>query len=355
VTWEPPETLRWEGGIPGRLVMIDQTLLPAELTEIRLDTPDEVVAAIRRLAVRGAPAIGIAGAYGLVLAAQALPGDAGPEEAEAALAAARNLLAGARPTAVNLAWGLERMARIVAPPPGDLAERLLAEARAIHAEDKAFCEAMGRHAAPLVRDGGAYLTHCNAGSLATGGTGTALAVFHIAARDGKAITVYADETRPLLQGARLTTWELLQSGIDTVLICDSAAATVITRGDIDAVFVGSDRIAANGDVANKLGTLPVALAARHKGIPFYVVAPTSTFDLEVEDGASIPIEERAAEEVTEGFGPRTAPEGVRVVNPAFDVTPADLVTAIICEKGVIEAPDRARIEAVLGVRHPPGT
>ena len=214
---------------------------------------------------------------------------------------------------------------------------------------------MGRHAAPLVKDGGAYLTHCNAGSLATGGTGTALAVFHIAARDGKAITVYADETRPLLQGARLTTWELLQSGIDTVLICDSAAATVITRGDIDAVFVGSDRIAANGDVANKLGTLPVALAARRKGIPFYVVAPTSTFDLEVEAGAGIPIEERAAEEVTEGFGPRTAPEGVRVVNPAFDVTPADLVTAIICEKGVIEAPNRARIEAVLGVRCPPGT
>lgn len=342
--------MRWEGGADGRLLIIEQTLLPTEEREVELGTVAEVADAIYRLAVRGAPAIGITAAYGLVIAAQAVPDGASPEETAAALEKDRRFLAVTRPTAVNLTWALRRMALLLTPPAGprEMRQRLLGEALAIHEEDRQACLTMARFAAPFLRDGGSYLTHCNAGSLATGGIGTALGVFHLARRDGKGITVYADETRPLLQGARLTAWELQRSGIEVKLICDSAAATFLTRGPVEAVFVGADRVAANGDAANKLGTLSVALAAKRAGIPFYVVAPTSTFDLSLAEGAEIPIEERPPEEVTDGFGPRTAPEGVGVCNPAFDVTPADLITALITERGVIEAPTADRIRAVLG-------
>jgi methylthioribose-1-phosphate isomerase len=341
--------MRWEGGADGRLIIIEQTLLPAEERELTLRTVAEVADAIRRLAVRGAPAIGITAAYGLVVAAQAIPGDSPPEVTRRALETARQLLAGTRPTAVNLSWALLRMARLFDPPAGprEMRRRLLDEALRIHEEDRTACLAMARFAAPLIRDGGTYLTHCNAGSLATGGIGTALGVFHLAAREGKRITVYADETRPLLQGARLTAWELKRSGIEVRLICDSAAAAFLTGGAVEAVFVGADRVAANGDTANKLGTLSVALAARRGGVPFYVVAPASTFDLSLATGGEIPIEERPPGEVTEGFGPRTAPVGIGVRNPAFDVTPADLIRALITERGVIEPPTAGAIRDTL--------
>jgi len=341
--------MRWEGGADGRLLIIEQTLLPAEEREVVLGTVDDVADAIYRLAVRGAPAIGITAAYGLVVAAQAIPDDATPAETNAVLESDREILAQTRPTAVNLTWALSRMAGLFTPlaAPAEMRQRLLDEALRIHEEDRQACLAMARFAAPLLREGGSYLTHCNAGSLATGGIGTALGVFHLAAREGKAITVYADETRPLLQGARLTSWELQRSGIEVKLICDSAAATFLTRGPVEAVFVGADRVAGNGDAANKLGTLSVALAARHAQIPFYVVAPSSTFDLSLADGGEIPIEERPPEEITDGFGLRTAPEGIGVCNPAFDVTPADLITALITERGVIEAPTTGKIRTAL--------
>lgn len=350
-----PPTLRWEGALPGRLFLLDQTRLPAEETEIAIGSPEELADAIRRLAVRGAPAIGIAGAYGLVLAAQALPPGLAKEEYDRRVRAARDFLAATRPTAVNLAWALDRLLDALADAPPDPAartRRLLDEALAIHEEDRRSCLAMARHAAALLADGGRYLTHCNAGSLATGGIGTAVGAFHLAAREGRKIRVYVDETRPLLQGARLTAWELDRSGVPHVLICDSAAAGLILRGEIDAAFVGADRIAANGDVANKLGTLAVALAAHRRGIPFYVVAPVSTFDPDCPDGASIPIEERAAEEVTDGFGRRTAPAGTEVRNPAFDVTPAELVTALVTDHGLVRPVDRENVAALLSRSRP---
>ena len=345
----PPEPMRWEGGADGRLLIIEQTLLPAEEREVVLGTVEDVADAIYRLAVRGAPAIGITAAYGMVISAQSIPDDATPEQALMLLEGHREFLARTRPTAVNLTWALDRVAGSFLPftSPADIRQRLLDEALLIHEEDRQACLAMARFAAPLVRDGGSYLTHCNACSLATGGIGTALGVFHLAAREGKSLTVFADETRPLLQGARLTAWELQRAGTEVRLICDSAAATFLTRGPVEAVFVGADRVAGNGDAANKLGTLPTALAARHAGVPFYVVAPSSTFDLSLATGADIPIEERSAKEVTEGFGPRTAPPGIKALNPAFDVTPADLITALITERGVIETPDAERVRAVL--------
>lgn len=350
-----PPTLRWEGGIPGSLFLLDQTLLPDEEQEIAIGSPEALADAIRRLAVRGAPAIGIAGAYGLVLAAQALPPGLDVGEYDRRVRAARDFLAATRPTAVNLAWALDRLTATLADAPADAAgrtRRLLDEALAIHEEDRRSCLAMARNAAELLADGGRYLTHCNAGSLATGGIGTAVGVFHLAAREGRKIRVFVDETRPLLQGARLTAWELDRSGVPHVLICDSAAAGLILRGEVDAAFVGADRIAANGDVANKLGTLSVALAARHRGIPFYVVAPVSTFDPRCPDGASIPIEERAPEEVTDGFGRRTAPAGTDVRNPAFDVTPAELVTAIVTDRGLVRPVGRESVAGILSRESP---
>ena len=345
-------TIRWEGGLPGHVVLIEQTLLPLASEDIPIRSVDDMAAAIHRLAVRGAPAIGLAAAYGVILGIQGDLEASGPDLVARAEAASE-VLAASRPTAVNLFWALDRMGAVArrelegGAGGRAIAEALLAEARAIQAEDQAQCEAMGRIGAELLRDGMTVLTHCNAGALATGGMGTALAPIYAASRDGKRVAVFADETRPLLQGARLTAWELDQAGIEVTLITDSMAGRVMFEGRIDAVFVGSDRIARNGDVCNKIGTYSVAVLARQHGIPFYVVAPLSTFDPQVPDGASIPIEERSAEEITAGFGRRTAPEGVAVYNPAFDVTPAELVTAIVTEVGLIEAPNLERVEEAL--------
>lgn len=334
------KAIEWVGGLDGHLRLLDQTRLPVEVAQIDCRDVETVFEAIRSLRVRGAPAIGIAAAYGLCLGLHASAG----EDMDAFLArldqtAAR--LAESRPTAVNLFWALRRMRRVAEEmcaraTPAEVAERLLAEARAIHFEDKAMCHAIGRHGAALLADGQGVLTHCNAGGLATAEYGTALAVCYAAQDAGKRLHVYADETRPLLQGARLTAWELQQRGIDVTLICDSMAAQVMREGRVQAVVVGADRIAANGDTANKIGTYGVALLAAAHEIPFYVAAPSSTFDLSLASGDEIPIEQRAAEEITYGFGRQTAPEGIQVYNPAFDVTPARLIKAIICEQGVIE-------------------
>ena len=313
-----PATLRWEGESDGHLVLLDQTRLPAEVVELHCRTVDDVWQAIKRLAVRGAPAIGIAAAYGVCLAP--------PDDVHKAC----DYLATSRPTAVNLFWALDRMRRVAnEASPNRLPERLLAEARAIHAEDAAMCTAIGRHGADLLAElpeGAGILTHCNAGALATGGDGTALAVIFELHRRGDRPHVWVDETRPLLQGARLTAWELARRGVACTLICDSMAAQVMREGRVQAVIVGADRIAANGDAANKIGTYGLAVLASAHNIPFYVAAPTSTIDASVADGAQIPIEQRAPEEIT-------APPGVAVYNPAFDVTPAHLIRAIITENG----------------------
>lgn len=346
------ETLRWVGDRPGFVEMVDQTRLPEEHVQLAVRTVDEMRDAIRRLAVRGAPAIGVAAAYGVLLGVQEL------DETDAAnvVGVAQEVaatLAKARPTAVNLFWALDRMKRraereFVAKRSGaQIVAALFEEARAIHAEDRAQCRAMGEHGVALLKDGCTVLTHCNAGALATGGMGTALAPIYVARERGMAVQVYADETRPLLQGARLTAWELVQAGVDVTLITDNMAASLMASGRVDLVLVGSDRIARNGDVCNKIGTYGVAVLARQHGIPFYAVAPLSTFDASIASGAEIPIEERGAEEVTHGFGRCTAPKGVKVWNPAFDVTPARLVTAIVTEVGVIERPDTAKVEAAL--------
>jgi methylthioribose-1-phosphate isomerase len=332
-------TLRWTGdAFQGRLVLIDQTLLPLECREIECDTHEAVFEAIRSLRVRGAPAIGVAAAYGVVVGLQpAASKDSG--EFRRRLIEVTDRLAASRPTAVNLFWALDRLKRVAdaetGVAPRELIVRLLEEARAIEVEDQEMCAAIGRHGAELLRDGAGVLTHCNAGALATAGAGTALSVFFSAVEQGKRLHVYADETRPLLQGARLTAWELSQRGIPVTLICDSMAALVMREKRVEAVVVGADRIAANGDTANKIGTYSVALAARAHAIPFYVAAPTSTFDLSLPTGDGIPIEERKPEEITHGFGRQTAPTGVNVYNPAFDVTPAGLIAAIITEKGLI--------------------
>jgi methylthioribose-1-phosphate isomerase len=312
---------------------------------------DMVFEAIRSLRVRGAPAIGIAAGYGVCIGVQ------GALNAEPAALLQRvqyvaDYLAGSRPTAVNLFWALDRMRRTAEAnkhnPTREIAAALLAEARAIHDEDRAMCHAIGRHGAELLSDGQGVLTHCNAGGLAASEYGTALAVMFAATEAGKRLSVYVDETRPLLQGSRLTAWELVSAGIETTVICDSMAAQVMREGRVQAVITGADRIAANGDVANKIGTYSVALAAIAHGIPFYVAAPSSTFDMSLSSGDEIPIEERNAEEITHGFGRPTAPDGVRVYNPAFDVTPAALVRAIICERGVIQPVTAEQISNVLG-------
>ena len=344
-----PRTLRWVGGPDGFLRLIDQTLLPTELSYRDCRTVEDVWEAVRSLRVRGAPAIGIAAAYGVVL------GVRGGEEGDfgSRLRAAADRLRTSRPTAVNLFWALDRMERCDAAagggPASERARRLLEEAHAIHAEDGAVCRAIGRAGAELVRDGDGVLTHCNAGGLATAEYGTALAVLFSAAADGKRLRIFADETRPLLQGARLTAWELQQSGLDVTLICDSMAAQVMKEGRVQLVVVGADRIAANGDAANKIGTYGVAVLARHHGIPFWVAAPSSTFDLTLPSGDAIPIEQRDPHEVTHGFGRQTAPDGVAVYNPAFDVTPHELIAGIVTEKGLIRPVTTNNIREVLGV------
>lgn len=332
------ETMRWQDDC---LVLLDQTLLPGEVKYIQCRDVDTVCAAIRRLAVRGAPAIGAAAAYGLALGARGLD----CADSQSFLSQVREIadrLAATRPTAVNLHWALRRlldkMAAALPATPQQLKELLLAEARAIYDEDYRANQAMGRHGAALLPEQAAVLTHCNAGALATAGFGTALGVIRAAHRQGKKIHVYADETRPLLQGARLTTWELLQEGIPVTLLTDNMAGYLMALGKVDAVIVGADRITRNGDVANKIGTYSVAVLAREHGIPFYVAAPLSTIDLSLASGREIPIEQRSPEEVTCIGGVRVAPAGVEVWNPAFDVTPARLVTAIITERGVARPP-----------------
>lgn len=342
---EPPRHIEWVGdAATGHLRLLDQTRLPLETEWLDCRDVDSVWDAIKRLAVRGAPAIGIAAAFGCVIGAQA-------SDARAGLLAAAGHLASSRPTAVNLFWALERMKRTASGVRDDveLATALLVEAKRIHVEDRTACRAIGDHGLALLLELTGrrlqLLTHCNAGALATGGIGTATAPMYCAAERGLPITVFADETRPLLQGSRLTAWELAQAGIDVSIITDSTAAAAMAQKRITAVITGSDRIAANGDVANKIGTYSVAVLARHHGIPFVVAAPTSTIDRNCPTGADIPIEHRAVEEITDGFGRRTAPAGAKAFSPAFDVTPAELVTALITERGVIRPVNRGGIAA----------
>jgi len=349
----PVTTIEWLGHAPdGRVRLIDQTLLPVE--EIYLERSDytDLAADIYRLAVRGAPAIGVAGAFGVVLGVQ------GCASFEAGSFMARlnevcDRLSATRPTAVNLSWAVERMRGValsLAPKasPSGIIEALEREALEIFEEDRRLCRAIGEHGAALLPEGARVLTHCNAGALATAGIGTALAAIYVAAEQGRKVSVYADETRPLLQGARLTAWELHRAGIDVTLICDNMAASVMAAGKVDLVITGADRIAANGDAANKIGTHGVAILAARFGIPFYVAAPFSTFDLSLADGAGIPIEERAREEVAAPLGRTAAPEGVRVFNPAFDVTPAGLIAGLITDRGLIRPPFRENIARLLG-------
>ncbi len=335
------KTLFWTGDANGQLHLLDQTRLPLHVENTICTTAEDVWDAIKMLKVRGAPAIGVAAAYGVVIGLQTFR-SAPVHTFLREIVRIAAYLATSRPTAVNLFWALDRMqavaVRLKSVTAAEIHDRLLAEARNIEREDQAMCSAIGRHGSPLLRSGMSILTHCNAGGLATAGDGTALAVIFQAAVDGKDIHVFADETRPLLQGARLTTWELQQRGIPVTLICDNMAAQVMQEGRIQIVITGADRIAANGDAANKIGTYGVAVLARYHGIPFCVAAPSNTFDLSLPDGSGIPIEQRASEEVTCGFGTRTAPEPINVYNPAFDVTPAGLITAIITERGIIHSP-----------------
>jgi methylthioribose-1-phosphate isomerase len=350
ITVKNLQTLHWVGAIDGHLRLIDQTRLPTEFVEIDCRDAQAVWEAVKVLRVRGAPAIGIAAAYGVCLGVRDVL-DADPAVFFQRLDETVGYLASSRPTAVNLFWALERMKnaalRLSGKPPREIAAALLAEAQTIHEEDRQMCRAIGRHGAELLRDDQGVLTHCNAGGLATSDYGTALAVIFAAAESGKTLHVYADETRPLLQGARLTAWELQQRGIDVTLICDNMAAQVMREGRIDAVITGADRIAANGDTANKIGTYGVALLAAAHKIPFYIAAPSSTFDLSISSGDQIPIELRDPREVTHGFGRQTAPDGVAVYNPAFDVTPAELIAGIICQHGVIQPVNRQTIAAML--------
>ncbi len=337
------ETLRWRDG---HLEMIDQRVLPARFQYIGYDSAAAVAEGIRLMVVRGAPAIGCAAAYGVALEALRQR-SAGREEFAAAISKAVDVLAASRPTAVNLSWALKRMQTVwesvMSRAVGEIADRLLAEAHAVLTEDIRINRAMGAFGSELLKDGARVLTHCNAGALATAGHGTALGVIRSAVESGKKISVIADETRPFLQGARLTAWELLQDDIPVTLIADNAAGFLMSRGEVDAVIVGADRVAANGDVANKIGTYSVAVLARRHAIPFYVACPLSTIDLKIASGAGIPIEERAPEEVTGYRDQRWAPAGVKVRNPVFDVTPAELVSGLITERGVVLAPDREKI------------
>nr|WP_320133676.1 S-methyl-5-thioribose-1-phosphate isomerase [uncultured Holophaga sp.] len=337
------ETLRWQDQ---RLEMIDQRILPLRFEYLPYDDAASVAEGIRSMVVRGAPAIGCAAAYGIALEAHRQR-TAAPGAFREALEEAFRILAASRPTAVNLFWALKRMRRVwetlsALPVPAQ-AEGLMAEAHEVLAEDIRINRAMGAHGAALLPDGARVLTHCNAGALATAGHGTALGVIRSAVEAGKRISVIADETRPFLQGARLTAWEMVQEGIPVTLITDNMAGHLMSQGEIDAVIVGTDRVAANGDVANKIGTYMVAVLARRHGIPFYVACPLSTIDMGIPEGTAIPIEERAREEVTGFRDCQWAPEGVSVRNPAFDVTPAELVTALITEKGVLSSPDRERM------------
>jgi len=353
--------LKWIGDVDGFLELIDQRRLPGEFVKLECRDVEQLYEAIKTLTVRGAPAIGVAGAYGLVLAMQkqkgnhvGLPLQAGGndlEEGLSVLSEASEYLASSRPTGVNLFRALERVRQraeaFVAGEPGaklqELRQIVFNEANVIYQEDVDMCRRIGENGESFIKDGTAILTHCNAGALATAGQGTALSMMFEAHKKGRKFKVYADETRPLLQGARLTAWELKEAGIDVTVICDSMAGWLMKEGKISAVITGADRIVANGDAANKIGTYSLSILAGECGIPFYVAAPSSTFDLSIKNGGQIPIEERSAEEVTFFCDRKIVPEGVDICNPAFDVTEAKNITAIITERGVIEKPTASKI------------
>lgn len=344
------ETLAWNRG---KLKIIDQTLLPNALKYVQLGTKEEVWEAIKRLRVRGAPAIGIAAAFGVYLGIKDSKARSGAEMVRRVNEVA-DYLATSRPTAVNLFWALDRQRRVaqglVDRPVSEIQSALLQEARQMVVEDIEVCRAIGDAGQQLLKDGATVLTHCNAGGLATAAYGTALAVVYRAAEHGKKVAVYADETRPLLQGARLTAWELMNSGIDVTVICDNMAATVLATGKIDAIIVGADRMAANGDFANKIGTYGLAILAKEHGVPFYTALPLSTIDMTIKDGSQIPIEERGADEVATHGGTRVAPKNCKVFNPAFDVTPAKYLAGIITEKGLVQRPFKQNLKRLFDPR-----
>ena len=363
------EAVKWVGGVDGFLELIDQRRLPCEFVKLHCRDVKQLYEAIKTLAVRGAPAIGVAGAYGLVLAIQKLPKDSNLDRAISVLKESGKYLSSSRPTGANLFWAMDRVRRkaedFVSGKPNanlrDLQEIVLTEANAIYQQDVDMCRRIGENGEKFIKDGAGILTHCNAGALATAGQGTALSIVFEAYKKGKKFKVYVDETRPLLQGARLTAWELKQAGIDVTLICDNMAGWLMNpasrpalrkggprRGGvrqekISAVVTGADRIAANGDAANKIGTYSLSILAREHGIPFYIAAPSSTFDLSIKSGAEIPIEERADDEVTIFGDRKIAPEGIGIYNPAFDITEAKDITAIITERGIIENPTPEKI------------
>lgn len=342
----PVETINWKNG---KVVYIDQTLLPHKVKFVVCPDVKTLWHAIKTLKVRGAPAIGIAGALGVVLGVK----DSKAKTKSAFLKEvdkAAKYLASSRPTAINLFWALARMECVAEKNAGknigEIKKVLLKEALRIIEEDRASCRRMAKYGASLIKSGDTILTHCNAGALATADYGTALGVLFEASKQGKSIKVYVDETRPLLQGARLTTWELMHEGIDTTLICDNMAASLMEKGRIDKIFVGADRVAGNGDAANKIGTYNLAVLAKYHSVPFYVVAPLSSFDFNIKSGRDIPIEERGADEVRTVLGKRIAPRKVKVYNPAFDVTPNELITAIVTENGIFKRPCKENLKVL---------
>jgi methylthioribose-1-phosphate isomerase len=340
-------TIDWQGDV---IVMVDQRKLPAQEIYVRCHSPQDVARAIRTMVIRGAPAIGVSAAMGLALGVR-LSSAKGTQKLAVEFQKTCDMMAATRPTAVNLFWAIDRMKRAFAEgaqageSPGELAARLEREARAIHDEDVANCRTMGAFGANVVPDGARVLTHCNAGALATAGYGSALGVVRAAVEQGKRVAVFADETRPFLQGARLTAWELVRDGIPTTVITESMAGPLMRASEIDLVVVGADRIAANGDTANKIGTYTVAILAHEHKLPFYVAAPLSTIDLQTPDGAHIPIEERDQREITHIGGARLTPEGASIRNPAFDITPHRYITGIITERGIFRAPYHESLQA----------
>ncbi|MCX5801157.1 MAG: S-methyl-5-thioribose-1-phosphate isomerase [Candidatus Eisenbacteria bacterium] len=340
-----PRTIEWTGTA---VKIIDQTILPGRLRYLELSSAEETADAIRTMKVRGAPAIGVVAALGVALSVRGRGGSSATESDAAKRALdAIELLRSTRPTAVNLAWALERMRGVVGKTKrsrtGGLKEALLSEALSIMEEDKRLCRRIGENGARLLRDGSTVLTHCNAGALATAGMGTALAVIYVAVSQGKKIRVIADETRPLLQGARLTAWELVAREIDVTVVCDSAAAWLMKQGKVDCVLVGADRVARNGDVANKIGSYSLAIVAKEHGIPFYVACPYSTIDESLPDGSSIPVEERGEEEIRLVAGKKVVPDKARVYNPAFDIVPHDYVAAIVTDRDVTTPPFEGKL------------